>query len=99
MGKAKNRRNSVEIINCFSDKLRLPSHFIIYILNIIEVYFKRWRNVYFNSLLDAFFGPRNIFHVIECSVCGFDEIYYEDKETKKVIGKACSGCNFVQKFE
>jgi hypothetical protein len=37
MGKAKNRRNSVEIINRFSDKLRLSSHSIIYIVRLIEV--------------------------------------------------------------
>ncbi|MHC0037580.1 acyltransferase [Pseudoneobacillus sp. C159] len=55
--------------------------------------------MYFNALLDAVFGPCTIFHVIECSICGFDEIYYQDTETNKVIGKACAGCNFVQKFD
>jgi predicted nucleic-acid-binding Zn-ribbon protein len=55
--------------------------------------------MFFENLLDAVFGVRKIFHVIECEVCGFDEIYYEDVETSKLIGRACSQCNFVQKFD
>jgi predicted nucleic-acid-binding Zn-ribbon protein len=56
-------------------------------------------DMYFENLLDAVFGIRKIFHVAECEVCGFDEVYYEDAETKKLVGRACSHCNFVQKFD
>ncbi|MDR4949501.1 acyltransferase [Neobacillus cucumis] len=55
--------------------------------------------MYFESLLDAVLGERQIFHIIECPVCGFEEIYYEHCGTKRLIGKACRNCNFVQKFE
>lgn len=55
--------------------------------------------VYFENLLDAVLGERKIFHVIECDVCGFDEVYYEDASTKKLVGRACCNCNFVQKFD
>ncbi|MBY0098846.1 acyltransferase [Mesobacillus maritimus] len=55
--------------------------------------------MYFENLLDALFGEREILHVLECSICGFDEIYYVDSTTKKQIGRACCGCQFVQKFE
>ncbi|WP_216831510.1 acyltransferase [Alkalihalobacterium elongatum] len=53
----------------------------------------------FDLLLDAVLGERQLFHVIECSVCGHEEIYYIDPETKQQIGRACSQCGFVQKFE
>lgn len=55
--------------------------------------------MYFENLLDIIFGPREILHAMECSVCGDDEIYYIDYVTKKQIGRACKGCNFVQTFE
>jgi len=55
--------------------------------------------MYFEYLLNAIFGPREIFHDMECSVCGADEIYYRDPVTKKQIGRACKGCNFVQRFD
>lgn len=53
----------------------------------------------FDYLLNALFGEREVLHALECSVCGFDEIYYLDPSTKKQIGRACQGCQFVQKFE
>lgn len=53
----------------------------------------------FDYLLNALFGDREVLHALECSVCGFDEIYYIDPSTKKQIGRACQGCQFVQKFE
>ena len=53
----------------------------------------------FEILLDAILGERRIFHIIECPICGFEEIYYEHHVTKRLIGRACSCCNFVQKFE
>ena len=55
--------------------------------------------MYFESLLDAVLGERQIFHIIECPVCGFEEIYYEHNVTKRLIGRACRNCNFVQRFE
>jgi len=55
--------------------------------------------MYFENLLNALFGEREILHVMECQVCGFDEIYYLEPSTKKQIGRACEGCQFVQKFE
>lgn len=54
--------------------------------------------MYFGYLLDAVFGQREVLHAIECSICGDDEIYYLDAQTKKQIGRACQGCNYVQKF-
>jgi predicted nucleic-acid-binding Zn-ribbon protein len=55
--------------------------------------------MHFEFLLDAVLGERQIFHIIECSVCGFEEIYYENMVSKRLIGRACSHCNFVQRFE
>lgn len=55
--------------------------------------------MYFENLLNAIFGPREILHDMECSVCGDSEIYYINPETNKQIGRACRGCNFVQTFE
>jgi hypothetical protein len=55
--------------------------------------------MYFEILLDAVLGDRQIFHIIECPVCSYEEIYYEDAHTKELIGRACSTCNFVQKFD
>ncbi|MCM3729755.1 acyltransferase [Neobacillus cucumis] len=55
--------------------------------------------MYFESLLDAVLGERQIFHIIECPVCGLEEIYYEHSVTKRLIGRACRNCNFVQRFE
>ncbi|WP_042354235.1 hypothetical protein [Bacillus rubiinfantis] len=54
--------------------------------------------MYFELLLDTLIGPREILHTMECPVCGFDEVYYRDPITKKQLGRACCGCNFVQKF-
>ncbi|KAA9013801.1 acyltransferase [Niallia endozanthoxylica] len=53
----------------------------------------------FEFVLDALFGKREILHAMECSICGFDEIYYIDAMTNKQIGRACKECNFVQKFD
>lgn len=55
--------------------------------------------MYFEFLLDALLGPREILHTMECPVCGFDEIYYRNPVTKKQLGRGCQGCNFVQKFD
>lgn len=55
--------------------------------------------MYFDFLLDALLGPREILHSLECSVCGQDEIYYINPTTKQQIGRACQGCNYVQKFD
>ncbi|MCM3569389.1 acyltransferase [Neobacillus mesonae] len=55
--------------------------------------------MYFEVLLDALLGEREILHSMECPVCGFDEIYYCDPVTLKQLGRACQGCNFVQKFD
>ncbi len=55
--------------------------------------------MHFELLLDAVLGERQIFHIIECPVCAFEEIYYEQQLTKRLIGRACSSCNFVQKFD
>lgn len=55
--------------------------------------------MYFDLLLDALFGPREVLHAMECPVCGHDEIYYLDAKNKKQVGRACQGCSFVQKFE
>lgn len=54
--------------------------------------------MHFEFLLDAILGQREILHDMECSVCGHDEIYYIHPITKKQLGRACKGCNFVQKF-
>jgi predicted nucleic-acid-binding Zn-ribbon protein len=55
--------------------------------------------MYFNYLLSILFGETEVLYSIECPVCGFDEVYYKDKVTGKQIGRACEGCNFVQKFD
>ncbi|MBI0577752.1 MULTISPECIES: hypothetical protein [Bacillaceae] len=55
--------------------------------------------MHFEFLLDAILGERQIFHIIECPVCGLEEIYYENAKTHRLIGRACSNCNFVQKFD
>lgn len=55
--------------------------------------------MYFDFLLDALFGPREVFHSLECSICGFDEIYYMDPSTRHQIGRACKSCNYIQKFD
>ncbi|WP_209121600.1 acyltransferase [Alkalihalobacillus sp. BA299] len=52
----------------------------------------------FELLLDAILGDRELFHSIECTICGHEEIYYIDPNSKQQIGKACSKCGFVQKF-
>ncbi len=54
--------------------------------------------MYFEFLLDAILGPREVIHELECSVCGFFEVYYQDAITKETIGRACEQCNFVQRF-
>ena len=53
----------------------------------------------FKYLLDVTLGEREIFYVIECSICGFDEIYYKNPQTKTFIGRACATCNCVQQFK
>ncbi|WP_047150847.1 hypothetical protein [Aneurinibacillus tyrosinisolvens] len=55
--------------------------------------------MYFQFLLDAIFGPREVLYAMECSICGYDEIYYLDAQTKEQIGRACECCNYVQKFD
>lgn len=52
-------------------------------------------NFDFEFFLDEIIGPREHFHTMECHVCGFDEVYYQHPFTKKQIGFACEGCNFV----
>ena len=54
--------------------------------------------MYFENLLNAVFGHREILHIMECEICGQDEIYFEDAHIGKQIGRACNGCQFVQKF-
>jgi Zn ribbon nucleic-acid-binding protein len=53
----------------------------------------------FDLLLDAILGERQISYIIECPVCGFEEIYYEHNKTKKLLGRACSHCQYVQLFD
>ncbi|UOQ45384.1 acyltransferase [Halobacillus salinarum] len=53
----------------------------------------------FERFLDLTLGPRYVLHVIECSVCSFDEVYYSHPVTHKTIGRACSNCQFLQVFE
>ncbi|WP_134704901.1 acyltransferase [Ammoniphilus sp. YIM 78166] len=55
--------------------------------------------MYFKYLLDALFGPREILYALECTICGDDEVYFLDPKTQKQIGRACQGCNYVQKFD
>jgi ribosomal protein S27E len=55
--------------------------------------------VSFELLLDTIIGPREYFHVMECHLCGFDEIYYQHPITKEQVGMACKGCNYVKKFD
>ncbi|AZU64508.1 acyltransferase [Neobacillus mesonae] len=55
--------------------------------------------MYFEYLLDALLGPREILHSMECSVCGLEETYYRDPVSRRQLGRACYGCNFVQKFD
>lgn len=54
--------------------------------------------MYFNYLLDATLGPRKVFEITECSVCGFEEVYYTDPKTNKCIGRACANCQSIQVF-
>lgn len=53
----------------------------------------------FELVLETIIGPREYFYDIECNVCGFDEIYFQHPVTKKLIGVACMGCNYVKRFE
>lgn len=53
----------------------------------------------FDSELDNILGPRKIFHIMECEICGFDEIYFQDPETAQQIGVACEGCHYIKKFD
>lgn len=53
----------------------------------------------FINLLDTVIGPRTIFHHMECEICGFDLIYYQDPETRTQNGVACEHCNYVKKYE
>jgi len=53
----------------------------------------------FELLLESIIGPREYFHVMECHLCGFDEIYYQHPITKKQIGMSCKGCNYVKNFD
>uniref|UniRef100_A0A1S2MFH0 Uncharacterized protein n=1 Tax=Anaerobacillus isosaccharinicus TaxID=1532552 RepID=A0A1S2MFH0_9BACI len=52
----------------------------------------------FKNLLDITLGPRRIFHVTECSICGFEETYYKEPETMEFIGRACANCHSIQRF-
>ena len=54
--------------------------------------------MYFENLLNVVFGQREVLHIMECEICGYDEIYFKDAYTGKQIGRACNGCQFVQKF-
>lgn len=53
----------------------------------------------FVLLLDTIIGPRSIFHVMECVICGWNEIYYQHPDTKIQIGFSCEGCNYVKRFD
>jgi hypothetical protein len=55
--------------------------------------------VHFEQVLDAVLGERQIFHKVDCPVCGFEEIFYESQKTNRLIGRACSHCNFIHRFE
>jgi hypothetical protein len=55
--------------------------------------------MHFNLLLDVVLGKREILHIIECPVCSLEEVYYKDPDTNKQLGRACSHCNYVQKFD
>jgi predicted nucleic-acid-binding Zn-ribbon protein len=55
--------------------------------------------MHFEGLLDTLLNEREVFHVVECEVCGFDEIYYKDPWSGKQIGRACKRCQFVQRFD
>lgn len=57
------------------------------------------QHIEFTNLLDSVIGPRIIFHQMECDVCAFDLIYYQDPDTSKQNGMACEQCNYVKKFE
>jgi hypothetical protein len=54
--------------------------------------------MYFENLLNAVLGQREILHIKECEICGYDEIYFIDTHTEKQIGRACHECRLVQKF-
>ncbi|WP_144512789.1 acyltransferase [Bacillus sp. FJAT-22090] len=53
----------------------------------------------FDMKLDNILGTRKAFHIMECEICGFDEIYYKDPKTNQQIGVACEGCNYIKKFD
>lgn len=53
----------------------------------------------FSLRLDQILGPRQIFHVMECNNCGYDEFYFQHPQTKKQIGIVCEGCNYIFAFE
>ena len=55
--------------------------------------------MYFEILLDAVLGEREILHESECGICGYEEIYYKNPTTQETLGRACKNCNFVQKFD
>lgn len=55
--------------------------------------------MHFENLLNALLGEREVFHVMECQVCGFDEVYYKNPYNGEQIGRACKKCQFVQKFD
>ena len=38
----------------------------------------RGEKMYFELLLYALFGKREVLHAMECQICGYDEIYYND---------------------
>ncbi|PUB10138.1 hypothetical protein C8K15_12166 [Paenisporosarcina sp. OV554] len=56
-------------------------------------------NFDFEISLNVLIGPREQFHIMECQVCGFDEVYFQHPFTKKQIGVACEGCNFIYTFD
>ena len=31
--------------------------------------------MYFENLLNVVFGQREVLHIMECEICGYDEIY------------------------
>jgi hypothetical protein len=80
----------------FNDKFHLSSQMFSCILH---VRIEEVMDVAFDIILDAILGPRKILHIMECPVCGFDEVYYIHLETEEQIGRACTTCSFVQKFE
>ncbi|NRD76732.1 hypothetical protein HPT25_04405 [Bacillus sp. BRMEA1] len=51
------------------------------------------------SILDVVLVEKQIFRIIESTVCEFEEIYYQNDIGKEVIGRSCSHCQLVQKYD